>query len=682
MEGLKKYPNLLSPVKVGSHVFKNRLIAGMGQPYHCHGPEEFLPEQVIAHYVNKAKNGAGLICIDDFIQRPYGRHIETNEEVLKNRFEHPNPFNPDHGQHGGSGRMDHLNFVNGGCQNHLSELSEAIHFYGAKVVFGFQFWDAFPGYGVSEKPTVESQEDVPVWDWRPDFPEKEIPQELLDKFTDEMVLLCTLIKECGFDGIYLHLNYRMSFLGRFLSPMTNWRKDQYGGSLENMARYPIMVMDAIKKRCGKDFIIFGSMNSHDLEGSYTFEDLIGYCNLFTGHMDLMQIKCGRTLDESSPMGFTRERVPALSDSAEIRKGAPGMPIAINGGFLYPEECEEAIVSGKTDFVCLSRPWICNPDYGKKVYEGRSEDIVPCLRCNACHISSYYKPWVSTCTVNPQWGFEHRIEKMSTPLNTEKKKVAVIGGGPAGMEAALIAAQRGHDVTLYEKEGQLGGLLRKISHISHKWPHKEFMEYMIRHVEDAGVHILTGTTATKELLAGEGYDEILAAIGAAPAVPPIPGVDGANVMTGVSVLGNEDQVKGEVVVIGGGEVGVDTGLHLAELGHKVTVIEMTDMLARTAVPIHFYSVLMAQCRDEKNFNSILNARVTGISGDKVTYADKDGVEHEIHADTVVLSSGMEPKQGEALDLNISGVQLTLIGDCNLASDIQRAMRSAYGAAVML
>ena len=209
-----------------------------------------------------------------------------------------------------------------------------------------------------------------------------------------------------------------------------------------------------------------------------------------------------------------------------------------------------------------------------------------------------------------------------------------------------------------------------------------MEYMIRKIGESSVKVVLNTAVTKEILEPEGYDVILAAIGATPAIPPIPGVDRANVMTGVSVLGNEDAVKGDVVIIGGGEVGVDTGLHLAELGHKVTVIEMTDMLARTAVPIHFYSVLMAHCRDEKNFNSILSARVTGISDGTVTYADKDGTEHEVHADTVVLSSGMKPKQSEALDLNIPGVQLTLIGDCNLASDIQRAMRSAYGAAVMV
>jgi 2,4-dienoyl-CoA reductase-like NADH-dependent reductase (Old Yellow Enzyme family)/thioredoxin reductase len=681
LEGLKKYPNLLSPVKIGGHVLKNRLIAGMGQPYNSHGPEEYPPEQIIAHYVNKAKNGAGLICIDDYLQRPYSRHIETNEEILRNRFENPNPFNPDHGNHMGSGRMDHLNIVNGGCQNHLSELSEAIHFYGAKVVFGFQFYESYPGYGVSEKPEAAPKEQ-PVWNAMPDMPEKEIPRELMDKFTDEMVLLCTMLKECGFDGIYLHLNYRMTFLGKFLSPLTNWRTDEFGGSLENMARYPIMVMDAIKKRCGKDFIIFGSMNSHDIEGSYSFEDLITYCNLFTGHMDLMQIKCGRTLDESSPMGFYKQRVPALSDSALIRKGAPGMPIAVNGGFEMPEECEAAIAEGKTDFVSLSRPWITNLDYGQKVYEGRSEDIVPCLRCNACHISSYHKPWVSTCTVNPQWGFEHRLEKMTANPDRKKKKIAVIGSGPAGMEAALVAAQNGHEVTLYEKGAEMGGLLRKISRISHKWPHKNFMDFMIRKINEAGVRVLLNTEATREILEKEGYGEILAAIGATPTIPPISGVDGENVMTGVEVLGREEEVGKDVVIIGGGEVGVDTGLHLAELGHQVTVIEMTDMLARTAVPIHFYSVLMARCEEQENFNSILNARCTGIRGDTVTYTDKDGREHELHADTVILSSGMTPKHEEALALLVPGARLSLIGDCNMSSDIQRAMRSAYGTAVIL
>ncbi|MGI5970245.1 MAG: FAD-dependent oxidoreductase [Oscillospiraceae bacterium] len=681
MNGMQKYPNLLAPYKLGSHLLKNRLIAAMGEPYNTHGPEEFPPDGLIAHYINKAKNGAALICIDEYLQRPYNRHIETNEEILRNRFEHPNPFNPDHGSHGGSGRMDFLNIVNGGCQNHFSELSEAIHFYGAKTVFGFQFMEPYPGYGVSYKPAGQNG-PMPVWEWRPDEEEKEIPWELMDKFLDELVLLCTMLKECGFDGIYLHLNYRLTFLGKFLSPLTNWRTDEFGGSVENRARYPIMAMDRIKKRCGKDFIIMGSMNARDMEGSYTFEEMMQYANLFTGHMDILQIKCGRTLDESAPLGFHKERIPALKDGALIKKGAPGIPIAVNGGFEYPEDCEAAIVAGQTDLVSLSRAWITNPDYGLKVYEGRSKDIVPCLRCNACHISSYHKPWVSTCSVNPQWGFEHRIDMMTAPLDNKKKKVAVVGSGPAGMEAALVAAEKGHDVTLYEKASELGGLLRRISRISHKWPHRDFMNYMIRRIGESNVKVLLNTEATKEVLEKENYDVILAAIGANPIIPSIPGVDGKNVCTAVSILGNEDAVKGDVVIIGGGEVGVDTGLHLAELGHKVTVLEMENMLARTATPIHFYSVLMAECEKQENFHSVVNAHCTGIFPDKVTYVDIDGAEHTVNADTVVLAVGMAPKHEEGMKFYGTGSRLFLIGDCNRASDIQRAMRSAYGTAVII
>lgn len=683
LEGLKKYPTLLSPYKLPNGVvLKNRLIAGMSSPYNLKGPEEFICDAVVQSYINKAKSGAGMVCIDDYLQRPYSRHIETNEEILANRLERPNPFNPDHGQHGGSGRMDNINIVNGGVQNHLSELSEGCHFYGAKVVFGFQFLDSYPGYGVSDKP--EGAGDAPIWDWHPDPAAKAIPRELMDRYIDEMVLLCTMLRECGFDGIYLHLNYRMFFMGQWLSPLTNTRTDEYGGSVENMARFPIELMDAIKKRCGKDFIIFGSMNSHDIEGSYSFEDMIQYANLFKGHMDLIQIKCGRTLDESSPLGFDMDRVPALLDSKQIREGAPGMPIAVNGGFLYPEDCEKAITEGRTDLVSLCRPWICNKNYGELVYEGRSEDIRPCLRCNACHISSYSKPWVSTCAVNPEWGFEHRIEHMASRNNDIRKKIAVVGAGPAGMQAALTAAQNGNDVTIYEKESAMGGMLRRLSHISHKWPHKEYMEWMIRKVHEAGVRVFLNTEATRELLEPENYDVILVGMGARTAIPPIPGLDinKENVMTGVTVLGNEDKVKGDVVIIGGGEVGVDDGLHLAELGHRVTVIEMTDMLARTAVPIHFYSVLMAHCRDEKNFHAILNATVTSVTDGVARYRDEHGEEHEVKADTIVVASGRKPLTDEALALSIPGVMLQLIGDNVNPSNIQAATRSGFGAAAVL
>lgn len=679
-----KYPNLLSPIQVGNHLIKNRMITAMSDPYLSGGPENFPSDGTIQHFANKAKTGAGLVVVGGMLRRPIDEHVTTNADILRMREQFPNELNPDHGWHLTSGRTDGWNIVNGGCQNHLSELSEVVHFYGAKTICNLPMMDrAYPGYDVSPGAPRE-----PNYGTGPilllgglSAGSKELPRELLEKMLDEFELVCALLKECGFDGIYMHLNYRLMFLGRFLSPITNRRTDEFGGSVENRIRYPIMVADRIKKRCGKDFMIMASFTGREMEGGYTLEDAVEYARLLKGHADIIQIKPGKALDWSSPMGYLKERTPALKEAGVIRNGAPGIPIAVNGGFTDLDDCEEAIASGQTDFISLGRAWICNPDFGIKAYEGRSEDVVPCLRCNACHISSYYKPWVSVCAVNPAWGFEHRIDRMVSPPSGESKKVAVIGGGPAGMEAALIAAERGHDVTLYEKRPTLGGTLTLLENMSFKWPHKDFKNYLIRQIEKSKVKVKLGTEATPELIEAGDFDVTLVAIGADPIVPQIPGVDGKQVLTCKQALADEDSVVGDVVIIGGGEVGVDVGMHFAEKGHKVTVLEMENMLARTAPPVHSYTVMREAWESLENFHGIVNATATGIDKDAVTYTDASGATYTVKADTVVLSVGMKPRHEQAMEF-YQGRKAFFIGDCDRAADIQRAMRSAYGMATTI
>ena len=248
-----------------------------------------------------------------------------------------------------------------------------------------------------------------------------------------------------------------------------------------------------------------------------------------------------------------------------------------------------------------------------------------------------------------------------------------------MEAALIAVSRGHQVTLYEKSDALGGLIKTADKVSFKWPLKEFKDYIIRQIGRSDVKVHLNTEVTPEMLKKEEYDEVLAAVGSEPIVPPIPGVDSENVVFAKDVYGNEDALAENVVIIGGGEIGVETGMHLAEKGHRVTVLEMLNMLAPDATPIHYYTMFREAWEKLENFKYNLNARCNCIEVDKVTYIDADGKEHTIEAGSVVIAVGMKPKNDLALEFYGAGGKFSMIGDCLRTADMGRAMRSAFSTA---
>lgn len=673
-----KYKNLLSPYRIGNHIIKNRMIATASMPFVNLGPEKYPNESFIRNHIDKAKNGAGIVVFGDVMapNRPE-RPMDTMdpEEIMQFRLNNPNEFNPDKGWLANSGRPIRFDILTGACQNILSNMVEAIHFYGAKVLLKLRV-ESPRGFDVS---SGNSEDKTEIGSGGAMKRGRELTREQLMGVIEEYGFQSVLAKEMGFDGVYVHMAYGGPLTARLLSPLTNRRTDEFSvETFENRTRFAIMALDKIRERCGKDFITYAIISGEEPEGGYTEEDLIEFAKRFQGHLDMLHLK-GKRNDLSHPTGFTKEKYPFLEYAEAVKKAAPDLAVVANGGFNDLDDAENVISSGKADFVGMGRAWICNADYGKLAYEGRNEDVVPCLRCNRCHVSSYYRPWTSVCAVNPKWGMEHRMHYMLKP-SEKKRKLAVAGGGVAGIEAALTASGLGHDVTLYEKSDSLGGLLKLYCEASFKWPYKEYLDYLLRKVKESDIKVLTNTAATAELIREGGYDDLILAIGSEAKIPDITGIDSMDVTYVADIYGHESELGRNIVVVGGGQAGVEAGMHLAELGHEVKVLEKFQILAKDAPPLQFYSMFKEAWENTPGFTGITKAECIAVSPEGARYIDENGDEKTVAADSIVIATGRVPLSEEVMSFADLGIRIHTIGDCHLIGDIQTAVRSGFGAAI--
>lgn len=663
-----KYSNLLSPLKVRNFVLKNRLEISNSLPHFLQGPESYPADSVITHYANKAKAGAAIVTcmgINNFT-----RGVKGPQELDFFHFPDYDLYDP--------------------CsQNYLMQLADAIHYHGALACMGI-FVGPPSGYPLKQPDgTLEILRKTPKFEKAEGEDQSDAFMKafagVVDSVTaDDMEFIansyaeqCSILKFLGFDMASIHLCYRGQIPTQFLSPLTNKRIDEYGGSLENRARFPLMILKRVREAVGKDFVLEILFSGEDPEGGYTMDEGIEFLKMCEPYVDIVQFRAPEA-DPNHPTGFNLEETPFLKYAEYAKKSGLNMLIACVGGFHYFDTCEQALAEGKLDIVTAARAWISNSNYGQLIQEGRTDDLVPCLRCNKCHGRGANDPFVSICSVNPVIGIEHMLNKLvSEP--TASKRIAIIGGGPAGMKAAMILNDRGHKVTIFEASEALGGAIRHAEFVDFKWPLNDFRKYLIHQVEKRPIDVRLNTKATPEAIKAEGFDAVVTALGGVPITPPIPGIDGKNVVTGVESMFHPDALGKNVVVIGGGEVGVETAMNLAKKGHEATVIEMRGELAPDTTLIHYRSMFQEAWEALPTFHAILNAACTEISETGVTYRGKDGVAHFVPADSVVVSAGMKPLTDEALSFYGSADAFYMIGDCKKVSTVQQAMRSAFGMA---
>lgn len=652
-----EYPNMLEPFILPNGVLlKNRMSSGPCLLSFGQGPEPFPNEALIVANIDRAKSGASLVPIHG-----------------------PDPFWGDYNYRTGMilahGAGWDIN--DGRCRHPIAAMTQGIHDYQSKAL-AVLYFDPFVmrkgDYDVSTGipgPWVYGDDTAPRTDMV-ECPE-EIMLQCIEEFSDYMRLLKT---EMGFDGLWTGMGYRHTFLARLLSPITNKRTDKYGGSLENRARFSMELFKRIKEKCGKDFIIEASISGHDpldWEGGSTLDDACGYAHLVEGLVDILMLR-GPTIDETHPIQF-HEETPYLYMTEAIKKTNPNVAVETIAGFHNPARVEAALREGKADMVSMARTWISNSEYVKCVSEGRVDDIVPCLKCNKCHRTSYHDPWTSVCSVNPVYGSSSLVSTLIKPA-TKLKKIAVIGGGPAGMKAAMVASDRGHAVTLYEKKPQLGGLLDVTKDIPFKWPLQRFKQYLIHQVGKRNIQVVCNCEPSKDMLKSEGFDCVIAAVGSSPLILPVPGVDSKHVMPAIEAYDKVDQLADEIVIIGGGEIGIETGIYLGDSGKKVTVLEMQSIPMADASPIHYYIMFQRRWEACENLTVICDAKVTQITDDGVVYLDKENREQKASAGNVILSAGMKPNTQDAVAYYDSAYEFHIIGDYKQFGSVQKVIRNAY------
>jgi 2,4-dienoyl-CoA reductase-like NADH-dependent reductase (Old Yellow Enzyme family)/thioredoxin reductase len=639
-----RYAHLLSPFQVGNVVFRNRIFTAPMGLHALQGGELYPTDAIITHYANKAKGGAAVVTCSGT-----GAY----------------PVTPD---------KDHLAYdlYIGHSQHYLAQLADAIHFYGAKASMEIQAATKDPAMHVVGGVTR------PGPGLKPGEKTKEITKEVMEEIKQNLKDQVKILKRLGFDMCMLHMAYDMGLFGPFLNLRSNTRTDEYGPqSMENRVRLLNECCDAIHEAAGKDFLIELRMSGQLPEGSgFTIDDACEMAKLVEGHSDILHVHAG-TGWEAHCMSFEPD-TPNLWMAQRIKESGAKIPVLTIGGYQDLDEMEAAIADGKADLISMARGWLADPNLGTKAYEGRGEDVVPCVKCMRCHDSACIDGVTFVCTVNPVMGIEHKLEAIDKPA-TASKKVAIVGGGPAGMQAALTAAQRGHKVTLFEEKEVLGGQLNFADYAQFKHSLAKYKDWLIYQVGKSSVEVALGVKVTREMLVKGNYDVVIAALGAEPLILPIPGADTAT--PAPEVYGNEDQLGKTVVVIGGGQVGCETALHLVEKGHDVTVLEMQEKILVDA-SASYRNRLTRNMGYHDNLKTVTGGKCTGITPEGVAYTDKDGAAQVLPCDSVVMAAGMRPRQAAATALYDPAYRLYTVGDCDKAANVQKAVRAAFSAAISI
>ena len=644
----RHFPHLCSPITIGRVTFRNRMFsAPMGGTDitndGCIGPKS------TAFYELRGKGGAAAVTVSECMVHPQtdGSHAYHLDPSILNSLAS------------------------------ATYTADAISRHGAVASLELSHSGMYAGTYMTDK---EKQHSMHQWGpcdtIRPDGVQvKALTEDMLHEIVEAYGKVAGLAKRAGFGMLMIHGGHGW-LINQFLSPYFNHREDNYGGSLENRCRFAIEVLQEVREAVGPGFPIEFRMSGSELfEGGYDLEEGVRIAQQIEPYVDLIHVSAGtyqRGFGDTHPSMF-KDHGCNVYLAAEIKKHV-SVPVATIGGLNDPEQMEEIIASGKADIVYMARALLADPFLPRKVEENREEDIVRCLRCYTC-MAERATTSTRRCTVNPLIGRE--IEGNEVAPATIRKKVLIAGGGPGGLYAAYTAARRGHDVTLYEKEDKLGGILKSEQALPFKMEMYQLAGTYARFAEKAGVKIITSTEVTKELIEKESPDALIVAVGSEPLLPPIKGLNGENVTIVNNYYLEKENVTGNVIVLGGGLAGCECAIHLGMEGKEVHLVEMRNELAPDA-NVRQRPLLLKEVNKYAQIHT--GYRGLEVTKDGVLCETKDGEQVLIPGTSVICALGQRSRSKVADELRDGAPYVRIIGDAHRVSTITNAVYEGYHAAL--
>ena len=632
---MNNFPHLFEPIQIGKTTVKNRIFM---PPLSTNLADKgYVTDALVEHYSNRARGGVGLIVTEVTTVEPTYTYLPGDMSIYDDSY------------------------IPG-----WKKLVDAVHKYDTKILSQL-FHPAYMAFPVPGTPQLIAPSNVGPY-YAKSAP-RAVTVEELHVLVRQFGEAALRFKKAGGDGVEIQCAHAHGLLGGFLTPLYNKRTDEYGGDINGRLRLTLEVIREVRKQCGDDFIIDVRISGDEYsEGGLTLNDMIYVSKqLEKEGVDFLHVSGGNTIKRGSSMPAPgTSPAPHAHASEEIRKHVH-IPVATVARINEPWVAEELIADGKADICMIGRANLCDSEFANKAREGRTDDIRPCIGCGRCLTGIMFGKPIA-CTVNPS------VETNDIDEADVKKKVLVIGGGPAGMEAAYVAKKRGHEVVLCEKENELGGLLRLAAVPISKQELCKVIKFMARRLNNEGIDVRTGCEVTPQMLEDEFKDyEIICSTGAKPKEIEV-FKQFKQTMTADDILSGRKFPGRKIVILGGGSVGCETADYLAPLvndlfpaNRDVTVIEMTGSLMTGdggAAKSRLTQRLMS-----KGVKLLLNAQVKKVDESTITY-EQDGEEHTIKdADTLVFAVGYTPTKVEYENAHY-------IGDCGKVGNLKDAISGAY------